>query len=128
MDTLAASSPALGFVGWEKVFLYGDGGRKKVHYYLKRRDGSSDLAVVGRKRSSKHMAYDYDIRNPSLLSISPSSAVTKLRSLGEVVDWLNSIVSGTNTLIRGVDAFFFLPFRPFCNEKVVKFAIKRVFF
>lgn len=93
MDTLAASSPALGFVGWEKVFLYGDGGRKKVHYYLKRRDGSSDLAVVGRKRSSKHMAYDYDIRNPSLLSISPSSAVTKLRSLGEVVDWLNSIVS-----------------------------------
>lgn len=84
-----------GFVRWEEMYVSSDRGRREVRYYLKREDGSSDLAVVGKEKSLRHMFYHYAIRDRSLLSLSPSSSLLKLRSRREVIDWLNSIVPGT---------------------------------
>lgn len=67
-----------------------DKGRREVHYLLKRRGGGSDLAVLGKEKSLKHMSYRYAIRNTS--SFRP---YFKLRSRREVVNWLDSIVSGS---------------------------------
>ncbi|XP_043716387.1 uncharacterized protein LOC122664576 isoform X2 [Telopea speciosissima] len=81
------------FVGWEEIFVTNDKGRKEVHYYLKRKDGGSDLAVVGKERRLRHMSYYYALRNRSvLLSLAPSSSLLKLRSRRDVVDWLSSVV------------------------------------
>ncbi|XP_042482842.1 uncharacterized protein LOC122063191 [Macadamia integrifolia] len=90
MEKSAASAL---FVGWEEVFVTNDKGRKEVHYFLKRKDGGSDLAVVGKERSLRHMSYYYALRNRAvLLSLAPSSSLLKLRSRKDVVDWLSSIV------------------------------------
>ncbi|KAK6921758.1 hypothetical protein RJ641_012265 [Dillenia turbinata] len=83
----SASNP---FVNWEEVYVSSDRGRREVHYYLKKKDGSSDLALIGRERSHRHMLYDYNIKNRSLVNVLPSQ---KLKSRREVIDWLNSIVS-----------------------------------
>ncbi|KAJ8539200.1 hypothetical protein K7X08_013452 [Anisodus acutangulus] len=80
------------YVKWEEVCVSGDKGRREVHYYLKRRDGVSDLAVVGKEKSLRHMSYYYAIKDLSLLSLSNSSSLLKLRSRREVIDWLNSIL------------------------------------
>ncbi|XP_057482259.1 uncharacterized protein LOC130769105 [Actinidia eriantha] len=85
---------AAAFVRWEEVSVSTDKGRREMRYYLHRRDGTSDLAVVGREKSLRHMSYHYAIRDRSLLSILPSSSLLKLRSRREVIDWLNSIVQG----------------------------------
>lgn len=82
------------YVSWEEVCLSTDKGRKEVHYYLKRRDGLSDLAVVGTEKGMRHFSYHYAIKDMSLLSVSNPSSLSKLRTRREVVDWLNSIVSG----------------------------------
>ncbi|KAI7996708.1 Protein AGENET DOMAIN (AGD)-CONTAINING P1 [Camellia lanceoleosa] len=82
----------MAFVRWEEVNVSNDKGRREVHYYLKRRDGTSDLVVIGKEKSLRHMSYHYAIRDRSLLSILPSSSLFKLRSRREVIDWLNSIV------------------------------------
>lgn len=104
MERPATTSPSStnsgAFVRWEEVFVSSDRGRREVHYYLKRNDGSSDLAVVGKERSVRHMSYHYAIRNRSLLSIGPFSSLLKLRSRREVIDWLNSIVQGICTVFR----------------------------
>ncbi|KAA8532719.1 hypothetical protein F0562_032752 [Nyssa sinensis] len=92
MERSAAVSTSSAFVRWEEVFVSSDKGRREVRYYLKRRDGTSDLAVIGKERSLRHMSYHYAIRDRSLLSISPSSSLLKLRSRREVIDWLNSII------------------------------------
>lgn len=86
----ASSSTASCYVSWEEVNTSSDRGRREVHYYLKRRDGcGSDLAVIGKEKSSRHMSYRYVISNTSF-----TTSLYKLRSRREVVDWLNSIVSG----------------------------------
>lgn len=96
MERPAATSPSStnpsAFVRWEEVFVSSDRGRREVHYYLKRKDGSSDLAVIGKEKSLRHMSYHYAIRNRSLISIAPSFSLVKLRSRREVIDWLNSLV------------------------------------
>uniref|UniRef100_A0A5B6ZQB1 BAH domain-containing protein n=1 Tax=Davidia involucrata TaxID=16924 RepID=A0A5B6ZQB1_DAVIN len=92
MERSAAASMSSAFVRWEEVYVSSDKGRREVHYYLKRRNGTSDLAVIGREKSLRHMSYHYAIRDRSLLSISPSSSLLKLRSRREVIDWLNSII------------------------------------
>ncbi|XP_059282674.1 uncharacterized protein LOC132036366 isoform X1 [Lycium ferocissimum] len=71
-------------VSWSEVW---DKGRREVHYYLKRRDGRSDLAVVGKDKS-----YHYAIKDLSLFFLSNSSSLPKLRSRIDVIHWLNSIV------------------------------------
>lgn len=95
MATAASATSSFGFVNWEEVFVSSDKGKREVHYFLKRGDGSSDLAVVGKEKSLRHMSYHYAFRNRSLFS---SLSLAKLKSRREVVDWLNSIVSGISTL------------------------------
>lgn len=79
------------FVSWEEVLISNEKGRREVHYYLKRADGGSDLAVVGKERSLRHMSYV--VPNLFLRSLRPSSPL-KWRSRREVVDWLSSLVTG----------------------------------
>ncbi|XP_019180424.1 PREDICTED: uncharacterized protein LOC109175594 isoform X3 [Ipomoea nil] len=90
---MATAAKAPVYVSWDEVCLSTDKGRKEVHYYLKRRDGLSDLAVVGTEKAMRHISYHYAIKGMSLLSVSNSSSLSKLRTRREVVDWLNSIVS-----------------------------------
>lgn len=86
------TSPA--FISWEEMFVSNDRGNRESCYYLKRKDGSSALAVVGKEKSLRHMSYHYAIRDKDLLSISANSSKLKLRSRREVIDWLNSIIAG----------------------------------
>ncbi|GMH26220.1 hypothetical protein Nepgr_028063 [Nepenthes gracilis] len=103
------------YVGWKELFVSTEKGRREVHYCLIRKDGSSDLAVVGKEKNFRHMTYHYAIQNRVLLDLAPSSALLKLRlrSRREVVDLMNSIVRdssshvssqtiGDNSIDRGV--------------------------
>ncbi|XP_047314397.1 uncharacterized protein LOC124918237 isoform X2 [Impatiens glandulifera] len=95
--TTSVTSTSSCFVSWEEFYVSNEQDkRKKVYYYLKCMDGSSDLAVVGRERSLPDMPYHYSIRNSSLLS--NLSSKLKLRSRKDVVKWLDSIVSGSHML------------------------------
>lgn len=82
------------YVSWEEVPVSSDKGRREVHYLLKRRGGAADLAVVGKEKTLRHMSYRYAIRNPSL------GPYVKLKSRREVVDWLDSVVSGSLSFSR----------------------------
>ena len=99
------ASVACGFVSWYEVFVSSDRGRREVHYYLKRGDGGSDLAVVGKEKSLRHMTYHYALRDRFL-----SSSLTKLKSRREVVEWLSSVVSGTTASLSGISITEFLKF------------------
>lgn len=90
MGTTSCEKKSVVYVSWDEVFVSNDKGRREVHYLLKRRGGGSDLAVLGKEKSLKHMSYRYAIRNTS--SFRP---YFKLRSRREVVNWLDSIVSGS---------------------------------
>ncbi|XVE53314.1 hypothetical protein DITRI_Ditri02bG0194200 [Diplodiscus trichospermus] len=95
MEGVAGASPSsstAAYVSWEEVNVSCDKGRRKVHYYLKRRDGGSDLAVIGKEKSSRYMSYHFVIKNRSLFF--SSTSFYKLKSRREVVYWLNSVVSG----------------------------------
>ncbi|KAK8537493.1 hypothetical protein V6N12_043653 [Hibiscus sabdariffa] len=89
--TASPSSGTTAYVSWEEVNVSSDKGRREVHYYLKRRDGVSDLAVIGREKSLRHMSYHFAIKNRSLFF--SSTSFYKLKSRREVVYWLNSVVS-----------------------------------
>ncbi|XP_022727367.1 uncharacterized protein LOC111283189 isoform X2 [Durio zibethinus] len=106
----SSSTPA--YVSWEEVNVSSDKGRREVHYYLRRRDGASDLSVIGKEKSLRHMSYHFAIKNRSL-SFSLASFY-KLKSRREVVYWLNSVVSDSSSLepYCSVDGF--------CNGKDVK--------
>ncbi|PON94451.1 Agenet domain containing protein [Trema orientale] len=96
MERIAAAAYAttsFGFVSWDEVFVSSDKGRREVHYYLKRSDGRSDLAVIGKEKSLRHMSYHYALRNRSPFS---ASSLAKLKSRREVIDWLNSVVSDSS--------------------------------
>ncbi|CAH9103511.1 unnamed protein product [Cuscuta europaea] len=90
---MAASAKAPFYLSWYRAFLPNGNCRKEVRYYLKRSDGLSDLAVVGTEKGTRHMSYNYAIKDVSLISASCPLSVPKLRKRREVVDWLNSIVS-----------------------------------
>ncbi|GMI99921.1 hypothetical protein like AT1G68580 [Hibiscus trionum] len=90
-STASPSSSTTAYVSWEEVNVSSDKGRREVHYYLKRRDGASDLAVIGRERSLRHISYHFAIKNRSLFF--SSTSFYKLKSRREVVYWLNSVVS-----------------------------------
>jgi hypothetical protein len=76
------------YVSYEEVFVSMDKGRKEVRYYLKKKNGGSDLALIGKEKNSRHMSYHYAIRKSSL------APFFKLKSRKEVLDWLNSIIQG----------------------------------
>lgn len=92
MERLASSAATTScqerYVSWEEVFVSVDKGKREVRYYLKKRGGGSDLALIGKEKSSRHMSYHYAIRNSSF------GPFLKLKSRREVVDWMDSIVSG----------------------------------
>ncbi|KAK8659241.1 hypothetical protein V6N13_029450 [Hibiscus sabdariffa] len=100
MDGLAlvsAASPSssqTAYVSWEEMNVSSDKGRREVHYYLKRRDGVSDLAVIGKEKSLRHMSYHFAIKNRSLFF--SSTSFYKLKSRREVIYWLNSVVSDSS--------------------------------
>lgn len=83
----AYATTSFEFVSWDEVLVSSDKGKREVHYYLKRNDGSSDLAVIGKETSLRHMSYHYALRNRF-------RSLAKLKSRREVFDWLNSVVSG----------------------------------
>uniref|UniRef100_A0A0D9X836 BAH domain-containing protein n=1 Tax=Leersia perrieri TaxID=77586 RepID=A0A0D9X836_9ORYZ len=117
-DSAAAAAATKRWVQWEEVVVSNDRGRRLVHYYLR---GAStggggggggeevrELAVVGRERSPRHMAYVVQGRflrslaaaaaapSPSRSAVDAEGAPRKWRSRREVVDWLSSLVSGGN--------------------------------
>lgn len=110
MEIFGGVSPstAAEYVAWEELLIPSskDGGMKVVRFYLKRRDGSLDLAVVGKekkdKKERKEMTlrrstrFHFAIQNRFLGDFTSSSI--KLRSLKEVHDWLNSFVSDDQKL------------------------------
>ncbi|GMJ05692.1 hypothetical protein like AT1G68580 [Hibiscus trionum] len=93
-STASPSSSPTAYVSWEEVNVSSDKGRREVHYYLKRRDGVSDLAVIGRERSMRHMSYHFAIKNRSLFF--SSTSFYKLKSRREVIYWLTSVVSDSS--------------------------------
>lgn len=104
-------SPATVYERWEEFYVSSDKGKREVHYYLKRKDGSgSDLAVIGKEKTLRHMSYKFAFKEGSLLSIfaNSSSFLAKLRSRREVVDWLNSVIdSGTFAKVYYIYVFLF---------------------
>lgn len=79
------------YVSWNEVAAYRDGGSRVFRYYLNRSDGRADLAVVGKE----NMPYRCVLRRRSLFGLGDSDSVAKkLRSRRDVIDWLNSVVSG----------------------------------
>lgn len=84
------------YVGWEEAVVSNEKGRREINYYLKRRGGGSrDLVVVGKEKSARHMSYRYAVKGKELLlSFMNRSSWLKLRSRREVIDWLNSFLSG----------------------------------
>ncbi|KAK6134073.1 hypothetical protein DH2020_032170 [Rehmannia glutinosa] len=94
MEAMENNSMA-SYVDWEEVVVSTEKGRREFHYYLKRRGGGRDLVVVGKEKSVGHMSYRYTIKeNKYLPSSLNRSSRFKLRSRREVIDWLNSILSG----------------------------------
>lgn len=94
MEGAAVESSPSCYVSWEELNLSSDKGRREVHYYLKKQGGNgSDLVVIGKERSLRHMSYHYVNKN-ILLSLSTTTPLFKLKSRREVIHWLNSIISG----------------------------------
>lgn len=92
---LERASPASVYETWDECYVSSDKGKREVHYYLKRKDGTgSDLAVIGKEKTLRHMSYHFAFKERSLLFnfANSSSFLAKLRSRREVVDWLNSII------------------------------------
>lgn len=95
MGAMATDNSTTAYAGWEEVLVSMEKGRREVHYYLKRCGGGRDLVVVGKEKSARHMSYRYTIRDNKLVStILNGASRQKLRSRREVVDWLESIISG----------------------------------
>ncbi|KAI4373290.1 hypothetical protein MLD38_011429 [Melastoma candidum] len=83
------------YLGWveETTAVPPKGSRREVRFFLLRRgDGGKELAVVGREKSLRHMSYYLLFDRGHLLSCPPPLGGFKSRR--QVVDWLNSVVSG----------------------------------
>lgn len=85
---MAWSSETPSYCGWNELHVKNTKGKMEVHYYLERKDGIADLAVIGRlKNSSKRMSFRYALKKNR-------SVLKKLNSKDDVANWLDSIVSG----------------------------------
>ncbi|KAH0466860.1 hypothetical protein IEQ34_004098 [Dendrobium chrysotoxum] len=96
-----------GWVRWEEEIVSNDRGRREVHYYVRAAGGGRDLAVVGREKSARHMAYAVPAKfYQSLICLSDTASPSgvnsaaaalpsdlKLRTRRQVVDWLSLLVS-----------------------------------
>ncbi|KAJ8448234.1 hypothetical protein Cgig2_025158 [Carnegiea gigantea] len=88
----AAATVAERYVGWQELYVCGDKGMREIHYYLKKKDGGLDLAVVGKEKSLRHITYRLLLDS----SLSSSSFV-KLRSRREVIDWLHNFLPDSSS-------------------------------
>lgn len=78
----------MSYCGWNERHVRNAKGKVEARYYLERKDGGVDLAVVGRvKSSSKRMSFRYALKKNH-------SVLKKLGSVEDVKGWLDSIVSG----------------------------------
>ncbi|CAH8358858.1 unnamed protein product [Eruca vesicaria subsp. sativa] len=95
---MAWSSETPSYCGWNERRVKNGKGKIEFRYYLERKDGCVDLAVVGRLKSdSKRMSFRYALKkNRSLLK--------KLSSVEDVKGWLDSIVSGEMPHVADVPA------------------------
>lgn len=84
---MAWSTETPSYCGWNELHVKNAEGKMEVHYYLERKDGCADLAVVGRVKNSRRMSFRYALKKNR-------SVLKKLNSVEDVADWLNSIVSG----------------------------------
>ncbi|XP_010511864.2 PREDICTED: uncharacterized protein LOC104787905 isoform X2 [Camelina sativa] len=84
---MAWSSETPSYCGWNELHVKNGKGKVEVHYYLERKDGIADLAVVGRVKSSKRISFRYALKKNR-------SVLKKLNSKEDVSNWLDSIVSG----------------------------------
>ena len=85
---MAWSSETVPYCEWNERHVWNAKGKVEARYYLERKDGGVDLAVVGRvKSSSKRMSFRY-------ASKENHSVLKKLGSVEDVKGWLDSIVSG----------------------------------
>lgn len=87
-ETTSSQDEQKRYVTWEEKFVSMDKGRREVRYFLKKKSGELDLALIGKEKSSRHMSYHYAIRNSSF------APFFRLKSRREVVNWLDSIVQG----------------------------------
>ncbi|KAK9074490.1 hypothetical protein SSX86_007088 [Deinandra increscens subsp. villosa] len=85
------------YVNWEEICSINRRGRKEARYYLKRRDGTFDLAVIGKEKKSSSNSYRYRFakreKSPFLSVNLRFELPSKLRSRQEVIDFLTSVVS-----------------------------------
>ncbi|GAA0158661.1 hypothetical protein LIER_15625 [Lithospermum erythrorhizon] len=75
------------YVGWEEVWVCGEKGKREVNYYLRKKDGSTDLVVKGKEKSLRHISYRYVLP----VEDKNSRVYVKLKSRREVVNWLRTI-------------------------------------
>lgn len=101
---MAWSTETPSYCGWKELYVKNAKGKMEVHYYLERREGGVDLAVVGRLKNSKRMSYRYALKKNR-------SVLKKLNSREDVADWLDSIVSGNFSSIS--ISIFLCPFLGF---------------
>ncbi|CAA7045864.1 unnamed protein product [Microthlaspi erraticum] len=94
---MAWSTETPSYCGWNELHVKNARGKMEVHYYLERKDGCADLAVVGRVKNSKSMSFRYALKKNR-------SVLKKLDSVEDVADWLNSIVSGEIPHVADVPA------------------------
>lgn len=96
-----ANNSSAEHVGWEEVVASSEKGLREIYYYLKRSDGGRNLVVVGKEKSGRHMTYRYAIQDEKLLLSDVNRSLRlKLRSRRDVIDWLNSILSGAYPFFR----------------------------
>ncbi|CAN6934252.1 unnamed protein product [Brassica oleracea] len=91
-------SETMSYCGWNERHVRNAKGKVEARYYLERKDGGVDLAVVGRvKSSSKRMSFRYALKKNH-------SVLKKLGSVEDVKGWLDSIVSGEMPHLADVPA------------------------
>ncbi|CAE5963443.1 unnamed protein product [Arabidopsis arenosa] len=94
---MAWSSETPSYCGWNELHVKNTKGKMEVHYYLERKDGIADLAVIGRLKNSKRMSFRYALKKNR-------SVLKKLNSKDDVANWLDSIVSGVMPHVADVPA------------------------
>uniref|UniRef100_A0A7N0T6E3 Uncharacterized protein n=1 Tax=Kalanchoe fedtschenkoi TaxID=63787 RepID=A0A7N0T6E3_KALFE len=100
--------PATEYVSWEEVFALSERGGKEARFYLKRRDRSSDLIVIGREKSSRHTAFVYSVCDGPVMASLPDVSMLRLKSRDDVVEWLIRLSQVMMAVNQGVTQGAFL--------------------
>ncbi|KAE9589437.1 hypothetical protein Lal_00000097 [Lupinus albus] len=85
---MASLTASFQYMSWEEVLVSNEKRRRVVHYFLKKRDESLDLAVVAKEKNFRHFSY-----HCVLSSIASSFTLFNPKSRRDLVLWLDSLVS-----------------------------------